>query len=173
MSKRKTKKPSPGRAALSGVYSPTKVELIETDPSTLNVGLRLRRERYLRNLTLEQMASYLNISTSYLGAVERGTRPLSKHLSDVVHRQLNVTYDYLWEGLDVTGTMISQFVRESPGSYDEPVRHKLDVLLNVASPPELLAIYDLAHTYLTFSRKQQEASSSHLKNESVSHPRSE
>jgi len=155
MNKKQKKKQPDSAAVLSGVYSPTKVQLIEADPSSLNVGLRLRRERYLRNLTLEQMASYLNISTSYLGAVERGTRPLSKRLCDQIHSQLNITYDYLWEGLDVTGAMISQYVRESPGSYDEPIRHKIDVLLNVSSPAELLAAYDLLHTYLTFSRKQQ------------------
>jgi len=160
MNKGKPRKARSSPNALVGAYSPTKVELIEMDPCTLNVGLRLRRERYLRNLTLEQMASYLNISTSYLGAVERGSRPLSKKLSDTIHRQLNITYDYLWEGLDVTGTMISQFVRESPGSYDEPLRHKIDVLVGVSSPTEQIALYDLIHTYLTHSRKHQENASS-------------
>jgi len=164
----KKNKPGGNTSSLAGVYSPTKISLIETDPSTLNVGLRLRRERYLRNLTLEQMASYLNISTSYLGAVERGARPLSKRLSDLIHSQLNITYDYMWEGLNVTGAMISQYVRETPGSYGEPIRHKIDVLLNVASPQELLASYDLLHTYLTFSRKNRiySASSSHVEPES-------
>ena len=132
--KRKKKKPgdkSP-RSSLAGFYSPAKREFLQRDPSGLDVGERIRRERYLKSFTMDQMAGYLGISTSYLGAMERGARPVSKHMMHVLHDRLGLSYDYLWEGLSVTGTMISQYVHES-NQYEQPIKHKIDVLINVAS----------------------------------------
>lgn len=140
--------------ALDGYFSPTRRELLKKDPSGLNVGERLRRERYLRAFTLEQMANYLGISTSYLGSMERGARPVSRAMMDKFHERLGLSYDYLWEGLNVTGTMITQYVRET-SLYDAPIRHKIDVLLNVCSPEEEIACYNLIHTYLTQERNSK------------------
>ena len=124
------------------------------DPSTLRIGERVRRERFLRAFTLEQMAAYLDISPSYLGAVERGVRPVSRNLLVKLHERLGVSYDYLWDGLDVTGTMISQYVRES-SRYNEPINHKLDVLLNICNDDEKLACFNMIHTYLTQKRNSK------------------
>lgn len=154
--KRKKKKPgdkSP-RSSLAGFYSPAKREFLQRDPSGLDVGERIRRERYLKSFTMDQMAGYLGISTSYLGAMERGARPVSKHMMHVLHDRLGLSYDYLWEGLSVTGTMISQYVHES-NQYEQPIKHKIDVLINVASPQEQLACYNMIHTYLMQERNDR------------------
>ena len=62
---------------LAGLYSPAKRRFLQQAPEDLTVGGRLRRERILRKLTIEQMASFLNISACYLGSIERGQRPRS------------------------------------------------------------------------------------------------
>lgn len=134
---------------LSGIYSPKKCQLIIRTPERLSVGDRLRRERYLRKLTLEQMASYLNISPSYLGSMERGKRPLSRKMMERLHYKLDLSYDFLVDGISLSRSSISQYVKES-SNYT--THHNLNVLLKVCSKDELEACYQLVHTYLTHSR---------------------
>lgn len=151
MAKRTNRKPNSADAAhnLSGIYSPTRKALILQPPHDLSVGSRLRRERFLRKLTLEQMASYLNISPSYLGAMERGKRPISRKMMAVLHEKLDLSYDFLLEGISLSGSMISQYVRES-SVYS--THHNLNVLLQVCTPEELESCYQLVHTYLIHRR---------------------
>jgi transcriptional regulator with XRE-family HTH domain len=134
---------------LSGIYPPGKRDIITKQPETLSVGQRLRRERVLRKLTIEQMATYLDISTAYLGAIERGKRPISSKLMKRIHDRLGLSYDFLLDGMSISGHMISQYVREST-VYT--THHNLNVLLNVCSPEELNSCYNLVHTYLTQNR---------------------
>lgn len=42
-----------------------------------DIGKKIRKERQLRGLTIKEMAKVLDISSSYLGLVERGQRCLS------------------------------------------------------------------------------------------------
>ena len=152
MAKRTPKKPAESAEAksLSGIYSPTRKALILKSPNDLSIGARLRRERFLRKLTLEQMANYLCISPSYLGAMERGKRPISRKMMAVLHDKLDLSYDFMLEGISLSGSMISQYVREST-TYT--THHNLNVLLQVCSPEELESCYQLVHTYLIHRRE--------------------
>ena len=154
MAKRKQPQPpeSEESNSLSGIYSPTRKALILKPPHDLTVGSRLRRERFLRKLTLEQMASYLNISPSYLGAMERGKRPISRKMMGLLHDKLDLSYDFMLEGITLSGSMISQYVRES-STYS--THHNLNVLLQVCTPDELESCYQLIHTYLIHRRESQ------------------
>lgn len=134
---------------IAGIYSPGKRNLITSSPENLSIGKRLRRERFLRKLTLEQMSSFLGISPSYLGAMERGDRPISRKMMDLLHGKLDLSYDFMLEGISITGAAITQYVKESS---DYSVHHNLDVLLNVCSDEELESCYQLVHTYLTHKR---------------------
>jgi|GEM_PF-685951 len=134
---------------IAGIYSPGKRNLITTSPESLSVGKRLRRERYLRKLTLEQMSQFLGISPSYLGAMERGDRPISRKMMDLLHGKLDLSYDFMLEGISITGSAITQYVKESS---DYSVHHNLDVLLKVCNEEELESCYQLVHTYLSHKR---------------------
>ena len=136
---------------LTAVYSPGRMKLVQQAPDALSVGERLRRERVLRRMTLDEMADYLGVSGAYLGTVERGQRPLSKQLMKKLHDRLGISYDYLLEGVTISGGMISQFVRESEVYTSN---RNLNVLLNVCTQEELDTCYHLVHTYLTFVREQ-------------------
>lgn len=138
---------------LSAIYPPKKCQLIARTPDRLTVGDRIRRERYLRKLTLEQMATYLNISPSYLGSMERGKRPLSRKMMDRLHSRLDLSYDFLVDGVSLSHSSISQYVKES-AAYT--THHNLNVLLNVCTKEELEACYQLIHTYLTHAHNTDE-----------------
>jgi len=138
------------REQFERLYTPAKRILLDKDPKLLSPGGRLRRERILRKMSLEQMASYLGISVSYLGAIERGSRTLSRNMMDRLHNALNLSYDFLIDGSKISSSKIAQYVREST-PYS--TQHNLNVLLNVCTPEELDSCYNLVHTYLTVNRK--------------------
>lgn len=59
------------------------------------LGKRIREERLKLNLTQEQLAEKINVSTTYIGFIERGDR--SPTLSTLTHlaNVLGVSVDYL------------------------------------------------------------------------------
>ena len=194
---RKKKPTDSPSSQLAGIYPPGKMKLVQQTPEALTVGERLRRERVLRKMTMEELADYMGISTTgaatqpvkpapevfekarkivekargtnfivyfisdepecrgispaYLGAVERGQRPLSNRLMKKLHDRLGISYDYLLEGITISGNMISQFVRESE-IYT--TNRNLNILLNVCTQDELDSCYNLVHTYLKFIREK-------------------
>ncbi len=59
------------------------------------LGKRIRMERVRLNLTQERLAECVNISTAYVGQIERGERSLTLDKLVSIARVLNVTVDYL------------------------------------------------------------------------------
>lgn len=59
------------------------------------LGNRLRQERLKLNLTQEQLAEKVDLSTSYIGQIERGERNISLDTLVVICKSLGVTIDYL------------------------------------------------------------------------------
>ncbi len=155
--KSKSKKKQNGNY-LSGVYSPKRRALITRSPEDLTIGQRLRRERYLRRLSQEQLAAELGISVSYYGALERGERTLSAAIEKKLHDHLHISYDYLHLGITVSGEAISQYVHESAR---HSTRHNIDVLLGICTPDELENCYELIHTYLISRHRRKSVYDSH------------
>lgn len=59
------------------------------------LGKRIREERIKLNLTQEQLAEKVDISTSYVGQIERGERNISLDTLINVANILGVTIDFL------------------------------------------------------------------------------
>lgn len=59
------------------------------------LGKRIREERTKLNLTQEQLAEKVDISTSYVGQIERGERNISLDTLVNVANILGVTIDFL------------------------------------------------------------------------------
>lgn len=59
------------------------------------LGKRIREERLKLNLTQERLAEDVNLSTAYIGQVERGERSLTLENLIAVTKRLGVTVDYL------------------------------------------------------------------------------
>lgn len=59
------------------------------------LGLRIREERLKQNYTQEQLAEKLNVSTTYMGYIERGERTLTLAKLVDIANILHVSVDYL------------------------------------------------------------------------------
>lgn len=59
------------------------------------LGKRIREERLKLNLTQEQLAEDVDLTTAYIGQVERGERSLTLENIVRVANRLGVTIDYL------------------------------------------------------------------------------
>jgi len=59
------------------------------------LGKRIREERQLTGFTQEQLADTINISTAYMGQIERGERKVTLDKLVLIAEKLQVTLDYL------------------------------------------------------------------------------
>ena len=59
------------------------------------LGKRLREERIRSGLTQGQTAEYINVSTAYIGLVERGERSVTLEKLILLAKCFHVTVDYL------------------------------------------------------------------------------
>lgn len=61
----------------------------------IDLGRRIRKQRSQLNWTQETLAEHINVSTSFVGHVERGTRKASLETLVSLANALNVSLDYL------------------------------------------------------------------------------
>lgn len=59
------------------------------------LGKRIREERQKLNLTQEQLAEKINVSTTYIGFIERGERSITLGKLTLIANVLGVSIDYL------------------------------------------------------------------------------
>lgn len=59
------------------------------------LGKRLREERIRSGMTQEQTAEYINVSTTYIGLIERGERSVTLEKLILLAECFHVTIDYL------------------------------------------------------------------------------
>lgn len=64
-------------------------------------GMRIAKQRKLKNLTQEQFAEKVNLSTSTIGRIERGLQPLSIDLLVEIAAFFNVSLDYVVLGVEM------------------------------------------------------------------------
>lgn len=72
------------------------------------LGKHIREERLKLNLTQEKLAEDVNLSTAYIGQIERGERSLTLENLAAVANRLGVTIDYL---------LSDSIVPDSDGQY--------------------------------------------------------
>ncbi len=103
------------------------------------LGKRIREERQKLNFTQEQLAEKINVSTTYIGFVERGERSLTLGKLTLLANVLGVSIDYL----------LSDTITPSPSSNE-----KLWIqLLTSATPDEQALIIEMAKLILNHSQK--------------------
>lgn len=75
------------------------------------LGQRIREERRRLNLTQAQLAEEINISDTYMGAIERGERSLTLDTLVRLANRLGVTVDYLLSDYvsDTDSNIVEQF----------------------------------------------------------------
>ena len=75
------------------------------------LGARIREERLRLNLTQAQLAEAVDISDTYIGAIERGERSLTLDTLVRLVNRLGITIDYLLSDsvMDSDASIIEQF----------------------------------------------------------------
>lgn len=102
------------------------------------LGKRIREERLKLNLTQEQLAEKINVSTTYIGFIERGERSITLGKLTLLANVLGVSIDYL----------LSDIVAPLPSSNE-----KLWVqLLSSATEEDQQLIIDMAKLILNHSK---------------------
>lgn len=103
------------------------------------LGKRIRQERLKNKLTQEQLAEMIDVSTTYIGFIERGERSVTLEKIIDISAILHVSVD----------TLISP----SPnGSPEESQTSELNNLWKTASPDERELILSLIRSVLNYKK---------------------
>ena len=98
-------------------------------------GQRLREQRQNQGLTMEQLAEKANLSTNFIGAIERGLKEPS--LSTLISIFLNA--------LDIPAdVLLRDYVGTASHVTDDEIRKRLEHL----TPVQKKAALDLLDTYI-------------------------
>lgn len=102
----------------------------------LMIGKRIREERQHLNLTQERLAEDVDLTTAYIGQVERGERNLTIENLIKVANRLGVTVDYL--------------LSDALTSENDTTLLQLSQLLSQRSPEEKLLVLDVVTSLLSY-----------------------
>ena len=90
-------------------------------------GHRIKHLRKTRNLTQEQLATALHISTDHLGKIELGKRGISIDLLFDISAALHVSFEYLLKGAVHTSSQTKELI--------DHIRELLDRIESLSENP--------------------------------------
>ncbi len=90
-----------------------------------DMGRRVRKQRTQMGWTQEALAERVNVSTSFIGHVERGTRKASLETLVAIANALNVSLDYL-----LASSMDNSIIGPVPQKLSETQRVALHEILS-------------------------------------------
>ena len=99
------------------------------------LGERIREERKILNLTQAQLAEAIDISDTYMGAIERGERSLTLDTLVRLVNRLGVTIDYMLSDSvsDNDSNIMEQFKQVIDGQTLERKQMAINVLRTIFS----------------------------------------
>ena len=99
------------------------------------LGKRIREERQRLNLTQAQLAEDINISDTYMGAIERGERSLTLDTLVKLVNRLGVSVDYMLSDSvrDSNANIINQFLQITDCQPLERKQMAINVLRTIFS----------------------------------------
>ncbi|MCM1253693.1 MAG: helix-turn-helix domain-containing protein [Clostridium sp.] len=103
------------------------------------LGQRLREERIRSGLTQEQTAEYINVSTAYIGLIERGERSVTLEKIILLAECFHVSVDYL----------LKDFLPSGASTDDK----QMQLLWNHATDDEKALILSVMKSILNHSQK--------------------
>lgn len=98
------------------------------------LGKRIKEARKLAKLTQEKLAEKINISTVYLGEIERGNKMPSIPVFIAIAEALNVSCDYLLRDSADTGAVF--------------INNEITEKLNSISPKQRKAVLEIINAYI-------------------------
>ena len=99
------------------------------------LGIRIREERQRLNLTQATLAEAIDISDTYMGAIERGERSLTLDTLVRLVKRLGVTIDYMLDDYvpDSDPNILAQFKQITDGQSLEHKQLAIKILRTVFS----------------------------------------
>ena len=91
----------------------------------VDLGRRIRKQRSVKGWTQEALAERVNVSTSFVGHVERGTRKASLETLVAMANVLDVSLDYL-----LSGSMNNSVIGPMPRGLSSQQRTALKEILS-------------------------------------------
>lgn len=103
------------------------------------LGKRIRSERQARGLTQEQLAEKANLSTTYIGFVERGERTMTLNTLTTIANELHVSVDYLLQDIvpldnSARTNRLKQLWSSATPAQQEMILNLIQAVLN--TPPD-------------------------------------
>ncbi|MDO4482339.1 MAG: helix-turn-helix transcriptional regulator [Bacillota bacterium] len=100
---------------------------METGLDYKAIGSRIRKSRLDRNMSQEKLAEQCEISASFLGHIERGTRKMSLETLVRLSKILNTSIDYLLVDQTASpGLAVSQILSEAEARLSKEQYKKLE-----------------------------------------------
>lgn len=93
------------------------------------LGNRIREERLRLNLTQEKLAESANITTAYLGQIERGERGVRLDKLIVIAQTLGVTIDFLLK--DYVSSLDDLYIDQIRQLFYEMNNHDKELAVNI------------------------------------------
>ncbi len=124
----------------------------------LKVGLRIRRERLLWDMTQEDLSEILGISANYLGQIERGNRELSRNMEDRLCDLFSLSHNDLHASSDEGRPSWSPHVSETGVVFNDLSEEDILRLLHGCTPGELQLCGHIIRSLLLFLRNPSTAS---------------
>ncbi|HAQ51778.1 MAG TPA: XRE family transcriptional regulator [Lachnospiraceae bacterium] len=93
------------------------------------LGNRIREERLRLNLTQEKLAESANITTAYLGQIERGERGVRLDKLIVIAQTLGVTIDFLLK--DYVSSSDDLYIDQIRQLFYEMNNHDKELAVNI------------------------------------------
>ncbi|MGN0299459.1 MAG: helix-turn-helix domain-containing protein [Lachnospiraceae bacterium] len=122
--------------------------------NTLSVGQRIRAQRRRLGMTQTDLSKKMGISPGYLSSIERGVRNVSGNMLQQFHIHLQLSYDYLLDGLSPSEVLAANnMICESSPEY--PKKDRLNLILSTCSPEELDICYHMIHCYIQSARNRR------------------
>jgi transcriptional regulator with XRE-family HTH domain len=101
------------------------------------LGKRIRDERLLLRLTLEQLAELVDKSSNFIGQIERGDRKLSVETLVDIANALGTTVDNL----------LTDSVRDNARTNDEYITRTITTLLSTMDDAGKYFVFDMIKRY--------------------------
>ncbi|MBO6164164.1 MAG: helix-turn-helix transcriptional regulator [Lachnospiraceae bacterium] len=119
------------------------------------IGKRIRRERTIRNLTQEECAHLLRVSTNYLGQIERGTRQFSLSLENRVCELFGLSHEDLCRPRKETRDTPFDIVAESGAIFHDLTEAEIMRMMKSCSPEEFQLCGHLIRSTLHYLRNSR------------------
>lgn len=102
------------------------------------LGKRLREERMRCGMTQEQTAEYVNVSTTYVGLIERGERSVTLEKLILFAKCFHVTVDYLLQdAIPLTSSLQDKQLMSLWSSANDQERNLiLSVIQSILNNPQ-------------------------------------